>query len=469
MLEFHGATYVHERFEALAARHCHPGGSAGTVGVAMNEMLALGLKPRPAFYGAALAVSGPNRSDPATRTQLLAEHGADSFQVLAIHPNHIFRTMLLHHMRKDWIETTPEHRIHTVLGLLRDGQYEMALDEVDDMLARGISVPAYLHEVLIFAFANLGFIDEAMAHLNHRMQQDPPPRDDIFYFLLDTCAAAQHYTSTAHLWRAAGPKITPSDGTLLNILNTAARHADPPLALEALRRLSDRKVQMSFHHFEPVVEAYALAGDLEGAFRMLCVMDGAGVRPRRDATREVFSALRKRPGDIASCVAILERLRETYRVPVAAVNVLLEAAVEADDVPTAVDILDRMESLTPDPPTQTTLLPFLSLPIPPLPICAKAITLFPHSLNLPPADLARLATYLAPHDVDAALAYLRRVDAVYEGEADAWEVHTEAVRTVTLELLREEDERAWELLMEAARRTPAVAEEVRELVSTGEL
>lgn len=59
MLEFHGPTHVHERFEALAARHCHPGGSAGTVSAAMNEMLALGLKPRAAFYSAALAVSGP--------------------------------------------------------------------------------------------------------------------------------------------------------------------------------------------------------------------------------------------------------------------------------------------------------------------------------------------------------------------------------------------------------------------------
>ena len=372
-------------------------------------------------------------------------------------------------MRKDWIDVTPEHRIHTALGLLREGQYEMALDEVENMLADGVTVPSYLHEILIFALANLGFIDEAITHLNHRTQQDPPPCDGIFYFLLDTCAAAQHYTSTAHLWRTAGAKITPSDGTLLNILNTAARHADPPLALEALRRLSDRKVQMSFHHFEPVVEAYAGAGDLEGAFRMLCVMDGAGIRPRRDATRELFSALKKRPEEIASCVGILERLQETYRVPVAAVNVLLEAAVETDDVSTAVDILDRMESLTPDQPTQTTLLPFLTLPIPPLPICAKAIKLFPHSINLPPADLARLASNLAPHDVDAALAYLRRVDALYEGEADAWEVYADAVRTVTVEMMSEEDERALEFLKEVARRSPAVAQEVREMVNAGDL
>lgn len=372
-------------------------------------------------------------------------------------------------MRKDWIETTPEHRIHTVLGLLRDGQYEMALDEVENMLSDGVAVPPYLHEILIFALANLGFIDEAMAQLNHRTKQDPPPHDDILYFLLDTCAAAQHYSSTTHLWRTAGAKITLSDGTLLNVLNTAARHADPSLALEALSRLSDRKVQMTFHHFEPVVEAYAGAGDLEGAFRMLCIMDGAGTRPRRDATRELFSALKGRPEEIASCVGVLESLQETYRVPVAAVNVLIEAAVEMDLVPTAMDILDRMESLTPDQPTQTTLLPFLTLLPPPLPICAKAITLFPHNINLPPADLARLASGLAPHDVDAALGYLRRVDAVYEGEVDPWKVYTDDVRTVAMEVMSKEDERALEFVKEVARRSPAVAQEVRRVMIAEEL
>lgn len=58
-LEFRGSTFVHERFEAVVTRQCHPGGSAGVVRVALDEMHKLGLKPRPAFYGAALAVRIP--------------------------------------------------------------------------------------------------------------------------------------------------------------------------------------------------------------------------------------------------------------------------------------------------------------------------------------------------------------------------------------------------------------------------
>lgn len=372
-------------------------------------------------------------------------------------------------MRKDWIDTTPEHRIHTALGLLRDGQYEMAVEEVESMMADGLAVPPYIHEILIFALANLGFIDEAITYLNHRTQQDPPPRDDIYYFLLDACAAAQHYTSTTHLWRTVGAKITPSDGTLLNILNTAARYADLPLALEVLQRLSDRKVQMSFHHFEPVVEAYAGAGDLEGAFRMVCVMEAAGVRPTRGATRGLFSALKERPGEITSCVEILEKLQETYRVPVAAVNVLIEAAVETDNVSTAEVILDGMESLTPEQPTYTTLLPFFTLPYPPLPVCIKAVTLFPRSLNLPPDVLARLASRLVPYDVEAALGYLRCLDLTYKGEDDAWVAYADTVHKVTVEIVKGKDERALEFLREVARRNPAVAENVRQMMSSREL
>ena len=391
------------------------------------------------------------------------------FQALAVHPDYLLRARVLSLMRRDWIEVTPENREHTVLGLLRDGQYEMALDEVEDMLESEIPVPPYLHEILIFALANLGFLPEALTHLSHRTAQHPPPRDDILYFLLDTCAAAQHHATTAHLGRAAAHRLTPSDGTLLNVLNTAARHADPPLALEALRRLSDRRVQMAAHHFEPVVEAYAGAGDLRGALRMLCVMNGAGIRPRRDATRAVFFALRERPTEIVSCVDILGQLGEQYRVPVAAVNVLVEAAVEVGDVATAEDVLSKMGTFTPEEPTQTTFLPFLTLPDPPLPLAINAITLFPHALTLPAVDLARLATALAPHDAGAALAYLRRLDAAHEGGEDAWRVYSAAVRAVAVELARREDEDTWEFLKEVARRCPTVAEEVRELGSNGQL
>lgn len=56
VLEFRGPEFVVSRFEALAARQCRAGGSAGTLGVALREMKALGLKPTPAFYGSALAV-----------------------------------------------------------------------------------------------------------------------------------------------------------------------------------------------------------------------------------------------------------------------------------------------------------------------------------------------------------------------------------------------------------------------------
>lgn len=62
ILEFRGPEFVVSRFEALAARQCRAGGSAGTLGVALREMGALGLKPTPAFYGAALAVCLPSEA-----------------------------------------------------------------------------------------------------------------------------------------------------------------------------------------------------------------------------------------------------------------------------------------------------------------------------------------------------------------------------------------------------------------------
>ncbi|SPN99681.1 uncharacterized protein DNG_02532 [Cephalotrichum gorgonifer] len=445
LIESHGPAFVLSRFEALAERQCRIDGSAGTLGEALREMRALGLTPTPAFYGTALAA-------------------------LAIHPDCLLRSTILDMMRKDWVKSTPEHRIHTALGLLRDGQYEMTLDELDDMHRDGVPVPPYLHEIFIFALARLGFFDEALASLRYRTAQDPPVAQDVLHFLLDTCSAAYHYTTTKHLWRSVTEDpaaAAPSDGILVNVLNTAARHADPSLALEALRHLTDRRVQLSFHHFEPVVEAYAGAGDPEGALRILCVMDSAGIRPGRDATRSLSSFLLSNPSRIPSCIAALEELGQNYKVPIAAPNAILEALVRSGDVPAAEALLARIETLTPNPPTVATFLPFLLAPDPPISACVSASRF--RTLSLPAPDLARLAAHLAPHSLDAALRYLRRLDAAHRGPPDAWVAYPDAVRAVAVGLMRGRDERTWEFLAEMGRRNEPLAADVREMGRAGEI
>lgn len=381
-------------------------------------------------------------------------------------------------MRKDWVEFTPDHRANTVLGLLRDGQYEIAFDELEDIVTEGISVPYWLYEVFVFAFGKLGFLDEAMLALEYRSQQKDAPAIslDLLYYLLDACSTAYHYRGTKHFWQVATKEngIVPSDGMVLNIMNTAARHADPELALEALRVTADRRVNLSFQHFEPIIEAYMGVQNLEGALRILCVMDSAGVRPGRDATRSLFDVLKHSPEKVDECTHILRNLGESYRVPIAAFNVLVEALCFSDNLPAAEALYETLPSLTTDPPTVTTFHPFLVSPDPPISICTEAIQLFPN-LTLPPPNLAHLTLHLARPSLDSALAYLRRIDAVYKSpnsrpdrsharrRTDAWVLYADAVRAVALEMLRHRDSRTWEFLSEMSRRNPELAAEVREL------
>lgn len=390
-------------------------------------------------------------------------------------------------MRSDWVEFTTDHRVHVVIGMLRDGQYEMAFDELEDLVSEKVPVPYWLFEILVFTFGKLGFLEEAMLALEYRQGRidAPPASSNLLYYMLDACSAAYHYAGTVHFWQVAvrDGGIVPSDGTLLNVINTASRHADPELALEALRVTTDRKVQLSFQHFEPVIEAYAGLGELDGAFRMLCVMDSAGLRPGRDATRSVLEVLRDSPERVDEAVGILRDLSQSYRVPIAAINVVLEALCSSNNTAAAETLYESLPSITPDPPTVTTFHPFLTSPSPPAHICITAIESFPN-LTLSPPELASLAVHLARPSLDAALAYLYRIDAVYKPwrhqqqnqrhpapdgvgvgatKPDAWILHAGAVRALALEMLRRRDARTWEFFSEMGRRNPSLAAELREL------
>ncbi|PKS09125.1 hypothetical protein jhhlp_003739 [Lomentospora prolificans] len=450
-LDDKGSSVVLARFQELAARQLDTKGRAGTLVEALKEMRALGIRPNPAFYGLALAA-------------------------LAVHPDYLLRATILDAMRKDWVEFTPDHRIHVVLGMLRDGQYEMAFDELEELVAEEVPVSYWFYEVFVYAFGKLGFLEEAMRALEYREQQADAPAisPNLLYYLLDACSAAYHHHGTTHFWKVAVKEngIVPSDGTLLNVINTAARHTDPELALEALRVTTDRRVQLSFQHFEPIIEAYAGVGDLAGAFRILCVMDRAGIRPGRDATRCLFDALRNTPDQVDACVDILKSLGKSYRVPIAAFNVLVEVLCSSGDIASAEALYNDLPSITTDPPTVTTFHPFLTSAEPSIEICMTAIESFPN-LTLPPPDLSKLTLHLARTSLDAALAYLRRIDAVYKPprshparantKPDAWILYADAVRAVAVEMFRHRDPRTWEFFSEMGRRNPALAAELREL------
>ncbi|KAJ4300357.1 hypothetical protein N0V88_003031 [Collariella sp. IMI 366227] len=297
-------------YEALAVANWDPQtGSAGELVAMMREMKDLGILPTVGFNQAAL-------------------------RLLAIHPDYLTRNKILQRIKAEEMELSWEDRMSVALGLLRDGQTEMAMDYFDMICERHPNkAPEWLLETFVYVLTMRGFVDDAVQLIQQRLNLTEGDLTAValstWLYLLDECSRDLHYHSTMYIWEnlVQPGMLNPPDGVCLNVLNTAARHGDPALATSVIELLSERKVKLGSHHYEPLVESHARAGDLKNAFQSLWVMTGdtAGINSTTQAsTRAIFSLLKASPERADEAVSIITELGQNRCIP-AAVAVVLEA------------------------------------------------------------------------------------------------------------------------------------------------
>lgn len=289
-----------------------------------------------------------------------------ALRALATHPDYILRDRLLEIMKSRYIELTTDGHASVILGLLRDGQYEMAIDKLEQVTREGVEVPTWVHDIFLFVFAELGFHDEVIRIINHhRISRKGTeldwPSANTCYFLLDKCSKGYHYDSTKFIWNLAVPKMfNPPDGVLENVLCTAAKGLDSMLGSQAIRMLATRGNKLSLHHYEPLIACYAGAEDEEKAFSVLCIMHRAGIKPESGSTRPLYHLLQKKePYELLETVRLLFRLKSQGDVPIAAFNVVLEAMLAKSGLGQAMDFYSRVRLIVksgPDIETFNTIL-----------------------------------------------------------------------------------------------------------------
>jgi hypothetical protein len=289
-------------YEALITTNWETAGSANEVRQILNEMRDLGVATTSSLYHSAL-------------------------RALAVHPDYLLRNRIITEMKERWLEITPEGRYSIALGLLRDGQHELALDSLEQLLDSPQPVPSWVTDIFIVVLTQHNHFDEAVALLQRRSQSGPSSvSPNIWSLVLDECSRYYHYAGTRLAWDTLVPTklLTPSDGTCLNVLNTASRHSDARLATDVISHLSARQAKLGAHHYEALVDCYAHRDDVSNALHSLCIMARAGVAPVQASTASVLAALRRNPTLARVGRDALLRLAETFTVPLAAFNVVLD-------------------------------------------------------------------------------------------------------------------------------------------------
>ncbi|KAL2200520.1 hypothetical protein P885DRAFT_66196 [Corynascus similis CBS 632.67] len=412
-------------------------GSANELAEIYKEMRAAGIEPSPGWYHSAL-------------------------RLLAIHPDYLTRNTLLLKMKEQGIELKDEGRFSVAVGLLRDGQHEMALDYWNQMRDAETRIPQWVYSIFIYALVMRGFVDEAFQLFRQVLEMAGGNASAVplrlWSYLLDECSRNLHYEGTKFIWdeMVSPGKINPADGIAVNLLNTAARQGDTTMATAVVERLSAREVKLGSHHYEPLLESYVRAGSLEGAFRVLCIMNDAGVQPDQASTRPIYAALRASPERLADeVIGILRRLE---RVPAAAINVLLEAVVTgtADNndgnIARALEVYRQVCDLCESGPNQQTFALLLDGcgSAEPAVFLVSEMDRFAVRPSPPILD-SLIRCFAADGNLDVALLYLDEMSRLATGGSLTW-VSRRTLLAVLRRCHREGDPRASALVAEARRR-----------------
>jgi hypothetical protein len=268
---------------------------------------------------------------------------------LAVHPDYILRQRVLAIMRERWFTVDQTSQQHVALGLLRDGQYELAYEKLAALAEDHGSVDLWVYDIFIMVFGRAKFLDEMLQLFIDRKQaeQNDAAYLSLAYYVLDVCSTAFHYAGTSLIWTLTvrNGVLKPSDGMLENVLATASREGDYDVASQVISMMSDRG-RVHEQHYDALVEAFATGNNLEGALRMVRIMARSTSHISRSHVRPVYSLLLKEPQLANEASDILRDLTKDDPVPWAVVGAVIEASAERQGSQAALDLYQDVELLT---------------------------------------------------------------------------------------------------------------------------
>ncbi|GES57050.1 pentatricopeptide repeat protein [Aspergillus terreus] len=244
-----------------------------------------------------LANSDPERGSPDAVRHLLAEmeeNGipADSgtlhaaLQALAVHPDYLLRQNIVHTLRDRWLPLSPAGWHYVVAGLLREHQFELAIDHIAQMERKDIVVENWLYSLLIYYLCDFGEFDEVVRLMRARVAQGHDMSLSLWSYVLDVASASVHHEATHYVWRQMVELgyLHPSYEVCRNVLRVAAGTGDTTLGTSVIRFLVKNDVPLGLEDYEVLAETHVVAGDVYSGFEVLCKMHKAGIALEKSST-----------------------------------------------------------------------------------------------------------------------------------------------------------------------------------------
>jgi hypothetical protein len=195
-------THLHERLRQIGSQEGAYHRIADLVEYLIKER---GEKPALIHYDALIRANADAENGSAEVVERLLKEmkeegvGADSglyhgvLQVLAIHPDYLLRNQIMQEMKERWFGLSPDGWHNLVTGLLRDRQFEAAMDKLEQMQADEIHVQPWLYDIFLYQLCEIGELDEAFRMLQYRFEHRRTEiSPSMWYYLLDNFSSNFH-------------------------------------------------------------------------------------------------------------------------------------------------------------------------------------------------------------------------------------------------------------------------------------
>lgn len=97
------------------------------------------------------------------------------------------RNQILKEMKERWFTLTIDDMHCVVLGLLRERQYELAMDKLEEMQRAGMHIRPYLYDIFTYLLCETGYLDEILVMFQYRVENTREPiSPNVWYYALDT-------------------------------------------------------------------------------------------------------------------------------------------------------------------------------------------------------------------------------------------------------------------------------------------
>ncbi|KAF2768227.1 hypothetical protein EJ03DRAFT_328427 [Teratosphaeria nubilosa] len=280
-------------------------------------------------------------------------------RVLAVHPDHLLRADVLEYMRNRWLELNAEGMHDVAAGLLREGLFEQAMNRIDGMQREGVQAQPWLLDMAVYMLCAAGEVEEAHRVMRQRFDRGEMTLSrTVWHTLLDIGSYYRHHPSTALVWNSQVNTgyINPASGICLNVLVTASQAGDALLATDVFSQLSKRGAQFQLIHYQLLMDCYLNTAnpDLTRALSILTIMTIEKLVPTVFETRALFRHMRNRLDLVKEAFTILRSLHDQgRRIPLAALNLLIECYVEQKDLDGALKVYKLMHSFAPPSSSNT--------------------------------------------------------------------------------------------------------------------